>query len=350
MKKILLSLITIAVMTNATEEKSDTKVDGKVQLYYYTTDKDSLFSSESTNTGGAVTFNISHKFSDAITANFTPIGYDSLGSSVGGAMEGKKHTSDAYFGDANIAFSMDSAVAIIGRQQLATPMLGSFDWLLAPSHFEAGTIVQKIENLTWAGAYVTKLRANNSGTEFVKLKDDNYALGVGYATGVIDANLWYYNIDARGYTQIYADISERKNGVLYAVQGISTKYDEGENSMAYGLKIVGEIDGWDMTIAYNSVNDRAVGFVEVDSLYTSSWNTWTSNKLDDSFKIEISKKSKEMSSRLSYAKYDEGYEMDVVFGYEIMKDISLDTIFSNTKQSDDSDESKALEFIATYKF
>ncbi|NEW60093.1 hypothetical protein GSY74_02250 [Sulfurovum sp. bin170] len=364
MTKILLSLVAISVVASATEAKSDTTVDGKAQLYYYTTDnKDKLFSNESANAGGAVTLNVSHKFSDAISANFTAIGYDSLGASVGGAMEGKnkgslfdpednmakRHTSDAYFGNANIVATMGGTTAIVGRQQLNTPMLGSFDWLLAPSHFEAGTVVHKIANLTLIGAYVTKLRANNSGTEFVKLADDNYAIGMAYSS-VVDANLWYYNIDAGGYTQIYADVSEKRSGVLYAVQAVSTNYDEGDDSMAYGLKVAGEIDGWGMSIAYNNIQDRAAGKVEVDSLYTSSWNTWASDKLDNSFKVEASRKFSGLASTLSYAKYDDGCEVDVILGYEVAKNISLNAIFSNTEYTEDSDAEKALEFIGTYKF
>ena len=350
MNKIILSLLAISVVTSATEaEKSDTTVDGKAQLYYYTTDGDKLFSDESANAGGAVTLNVSHKFSDAVSANFTAIGYDSLGSSVGGAMEGSRHTSDAYFGNANIVATMGGTTAIVGRQQLDTPMLGSFDWLLAPSHFEAGTLVHKMDNITFIGAYVTKLRANNSGTEFTKLADDNYALGMAYS-GVVDANLWYYNIDVAKYTQIYADVSEAKNGVTYAIQGVSTNYDEGDDSMAYGLKIAGEVDDWSMSIAYNNIQDREAGFVEVDSLYTSSWNTWASKKLDNSFKIEASKESSILATTISYAKYDDGSEFDVILGYEVIKNISFDTIFANTKYTKDSDAENSLEFIANYKF
>jgi len=355
MNKILLSLVAISVVASATEaKKSETVVDGKAQLYYYTTDGDDLFSDESTNAGGAVTLNVTHKFSDAVSANFTAIGYDSLGSSVGGAMEGDKHTSDAYFGNANVVVSLGKTTAIVGRQQLDTPMLGSFDWLLAPSHFEAGTLVQKMDSLTFIGAYVTKLRANNSGTEFTKLTDDNYAVGMVYK-GVVDANLWYYNIDEACYTQIYVDVSEEKSGVTYAIQGVSTDYDDGgEDSMAYGLKVSGEVDGWGMSVAYNNVQDREVGKVEVDSLYTSSWNIWASGMLDSSFKAEISKELSGVSTTLSYAQYDDGSELDVILGYAINKNISLDAIFANTdylpEDGVDADAEKSLEFIATYKF
>jgi len=355
MNKILLSLVAISVVASATEaKKSDTTVDGKAQLYYYTTDGDKLFSEESTNAGGAVTLNVSHKFSDAVSANFTAIGYDSLGSSVGGAMEGNKHTSDAYFGQANIVASMGGTTAIVGRQQLDTPMLGSFDWLLAPSHFEAGVVAHKMDSLTLIGAYVTKLRANNSGTEFVKLVDDNYALGMAYS-GVVDANLWYYNVDAGGYTQIYVDVSEEKKGATYAVQGVSTNYDDGEDSMAYGIKVEGEVDGWAMSIAYNNVQDRVVGYVEVDSLYASSWNTFASTMLDNSFKAEVSKELSGVATTLSYAQYDDGSELDVILGYKIAKNISVDAIFANTdylpdEDGVDADAEKSLEFIATYTF
>ncbi len=355
MNRILLFIVAISVVASATEaEKSNTTVDGKAQLYYYTTDGDKLFSDESTNAGGALTLNVSHKFSDAISANFTAIGYDSLGSSVGGAMEGDRHTSDAYFGQANIVASMSGATAIVGRQQLDTPMLGSFDWLLAPSHFEAGVVTYKMDKLVLTGAYVTKLRANNSGTEFLKLADDNYAIGLAYSD-VLNANLWYYNIDAENYTQIYADVSEEKSGVTYALQGVSTDYDDsGDDSMAYGIKVSGEVDGWGISLAYNNIQDREVGKVEVDSLYTSSWNIWASGMLDNSFKAELSKEVSGVATTLSYAKYDDASEFDMILGYEVAKNISFDAIFANTDylptDGIDADAENSLEFIATYKF
>jgi hypothetical protein len=349
MKKILLSIVALSALASAGQGKNRTEVDGKAQLYYYTTDEDSLFSEESTSAAGAVTLNVSHKVSDSILVNFTAIGYDSLGSSVGSPMEGAKHTAGSYFGNANIALNMDKTTLIVGRQQLDTPMLGSFDWLLAPSHFEATTLVQKSNGLTMVASYVKKLRANNSGTEFVKLADKNYAIGMIYS-GIVDANMWYYNIDAKRYTQIYTDASEKRSNAVYSIQVVSTDYDLGDDSMAYGIKLESISGGWNFSFAYNKIEDREVGFVEVDSLYTSSWNSWASTKLNNSFKLEFSEESGSVATTLSYAKYDDGDEMDIILGYQIAKNISFDTIFTNTKYTDNSSASKALEFIGTYKF
>ena len=342
-------MVALSALVSAGQNRIQTEVDGKAQLYYYTTDSDSLFSEKSTSASGAVTLNVSHKVSDSIIANFTAIGYDSLGASVGSPLEGTKHTADAYFGNANITFIKNKTALIVGRQKLDTPMLGSFDWLLAPSHFEATTLVQKVDGLTMVASYVKKLRANNSGTEFVKLADRNYAIGMVYS-GVVDANMWYYNIDAKKYTQIYTDASEKKGNTIYSFQIVSTDYDLGDDSMAYGAKFESISSGWNFSFAYNKIEDREVGFVEVDSLYTSSWNSRASTKLNSSYKVETSTESKNLSTTLSYAKYDDGSESNIIFAYKIAKNLNFDTIFSSTKYSDDTSREKALEFIGTYKF
>jgi hypothetical protein len=349
MKKILFSMVALSALVSAGQNKSQTEVEGKAQLYYYTTDSDSLFSEKSTSAAGAVTLKVSHKVSDSIVANFTAIGYDSLGTSVGSPLEGTKHTANAYFGEANIALKMDKTTLIIGRQQLDTPMLGSFDWLLSPSHFEASTLIQKSNGLTMIASYVKKLRANNSGEEFVKLAENNYVIGMVYS-GVVDANMWYYNIDAKKYTQIHTDASEKKGNSIYYIQVVSTDYDFGNDSMAYGAKFESLSSGWNFSFAYNKIEDREVGFVEVDSLYTSSRNSRASTKLNSSYKIETSTESENLSTILSYAKYNEGSESDIIFAYKIAKNLNFDTIFSNTKYSDATSREKALEFVGTYKF
>ena len=350
MTKILLSTVAIASLVTSLQA---TEVKGKGQLYYYSTDNagaGSLFEKESTSSAGAVTLDVTHKVSDAITANFSAVGHSHLGDSLGETkMEGSN--TGGYFNVANLTGTFGDNTLVVGRQLLATPMLGGFDWLLAPGAFEAATLVNKsLDKFTFIASYVNKHRINNTGDKFGKLADNNYAFGIVYSD-VVDANLWYYNVDALAYTQIYADVSKDLNGVTVSGQLATTDYDAGDDSTAYGLKIGTAVSGVDVAASYNHVEDRAAGMVGVDSMYTSSWNNFASQDIGDSWKVEASKEISGVSTSVSYADYEtNGNELDIILGYSVSDTTSVDAIFTNTKYKETDDADNALELIATYNF
>jgi len=354
MKKILLSSIAMATLISslqATEQA--TTVKGKGQVYYYTTDNSgagNLFDKESTQSAGAVTLDVAHKVTDAITANFTAVGYSHLGSSFGESkMEGSN--TGSYFNVANLTGTFGDNTVVVGRQLLATPMLGGFDWKLAPGAFEAATLVNNsVDKFTFIASYVNKHRANDNGDNFTKLADNNYALGMGYSD-LVDANIWFYNVDAGNYTQVYGDISKDLNGVTLAGQAVSTKYDAGDDSLLYGLKVGTALSGLDVSIAYDHVEDRVTGMVGIDSMYTSSWNHFASQDIGDSWKVEASKEISGVNTSVSYADYETlGNELDLILGYTVSDTTSVDAIFTNTKYTENADADNALELIATYNF
>jgi len=331
---------------------SNTTINGKAQFYYYTNDSVDLFDAESTAASAAITLDVSHTLFEGVTANFSVLGFTDLGDSVGEIkMEGEE--TGAFFNVANLTATFADTTLVAGRQLLDTPMLGSFDWLLAPSGFEAYTLVNKsITNLTLVGSYVTKLRANNSGDEFVKLDGDNYAFGAAYSDA-FSASVWYYNVDAANYTQVYADAGYEFSGVKLEGQVVSTDYDdEGEDSTAYGVKVSGSLSSITLSAAYASVNDRETGYVEVDSLYTSSWNIFASGIVSDSFKVEAATELDALSATISYADYDTANELDVIVGYAITDCFSVDAIYTSTEYDTTTDDGAegALEVIVTYKF
>jgi hypothetical protein len=357
MKFTKLSLVTVlAISTMSTvvsAEESATTVKGKAQLYYYTTDTEGatdLTDKESTSAAAAVTIDVSHKISDAITANFSAIGHTHLGDSIGESkLEGSR--TGGYFNVANLTGTFGKTTVIAGRQLLATPMLGGFDWLLAPGAFEAYTLANSsVDKVTFIASYVNKWRGNNGGDNFGKLADDNYAAGVVYSD-VVDANLWYYNVDALDYTQVYFDVSKKLDPVTISGQVANTDYGTGDDSLAYGLKVAAGVAGFDLSVAYNNVDDRAAGMVGVDSMYTSSWNHFGSQDVGGSWKVEVAKEFSGVSTTLSYAEYDtDGNEVDLILGYGIADNISIDAIYTNTKYSENSDADNALELIGTYTF
>jgi len=356
MKFTKLSLIAALAVSGAFagEANSNTTVSGKGQLYYYTTDNGGngdLFDSESTASSGAVTLDVTHKVTDNISANFTAVGYSHLGNSLGENKMESPNNTGSFFNIANLTGKFADTTFIAGRQLLSTPMLGGFDWLLAPGAFEAYTVSNSsIDKVTLIASYVNKWRANNSGDNFAKLADDNYAFGAVYSD-IVDANLWYYNVDVLKYTEVYADVSKKLDMVTLSGQVATTDYDTGKDSTAYGAKVGASISGFDLSVAYNNVDDRPAGMVGVDSIYTSSWNVFASQDIGSSWKVEAGKKFSGLSTTLSYADYEtDGEELDLILGYSVADNMSLDAIFTNTKYSEDADAENALELIATYTF
>jgi hypothetical protein len=333
-------------------EVSKTTVGGNLKVYNYTNDSVDFFDKESTSTATAVTLDVSHEIMSGVTANFTVLGYTDLGDNAGLIkMEGQ--STGAFFNVANLTANYGDTTFVGGRQTLDTPMIGSFDWLLAPSGFEAYTLVNKsVNNLTLVASFVDKLRANNSGEEFAKLDGDNFTFGATYSDA-FSASLWYYNVDAGNYTEVYADAGYDYSGVKVEGQVIATDYDdEGEDSTVYGLKISGSFSNVNLSAAYASVSDREAGMVEVDGIYTSSWNTFASQIVTDSYKLEAGTDFSGFTATASYADYDTANELDLILAYEFNEAFSLDAIYTSTEYDTTTDDGAegALELIATYKF
>ena len=333
------------------EVASATTIDGKAQAYYYSDDSVDLFDNESSALGLAATLDVSHKLTDNISANFSAVGFTNAISD--NYMEGEE--TGAFFNVANITATFGDTTAVLGRQLIDTPMLGGFDWLLAPGAFEAYTLVNgSVSNLTLVASYVAKWRPNNSGTEFIDLTDigdgNNWTVGAAYSDG-FNASVWYYNVDAADYTQVYADAGTSLSGFDVSAQFVSTDYGTGDDSTAFGIKVATSVSGFDLSAAYNDNSDAPVGYVGRDSLYTSSWNSFAANDIGGSFKVAAATELSGMAVEASYADYEEaGNEFDLIVGYGVSDSVSLDAIYSNTKYTEDEDATNALELIATYKF
>ena len=352
------AVVVEAPVVEAAACNSNTTVSGKAQAYYYTNDSVDLFDSDSSAFATAVTLDVKHNFTENIAANFTAVGYVNLMSEQPfGYFEGKE--TGAYLNVANITATFAGTTLVAGRQLLDTPMLGGFDWLLAPGAFEAYTLVNSsITNLTLVGSYVAKWRPNNTGDTFADLTDigdgNNWTVGAAYADA-FNASVWYYNVDAGNYTQVYADAGYDFSSAKVAAQYANTDYELGEDSTMFGLKASATLGAFELMAAYNNVADNVTGFVGRDTLYASSWNTFASNSVGDAYKVEASTTFGTLSAAASYAYYeyeqdnDEGSEIDVILGYGVTNCFSVDAIYSNTDYGIGEDEN-ALELVATYKF
>jgi len=350
-----------------------TTINSKAKLYYYTVDnagETDLFKKPSSAFAGAVIFDVAHKLFDNVTANFSAVGYVNFGDIAENDFEGQPN--GAYINVANLTATYANTTFIVGRQLIDTPIVGGYDWLLAPGAFEAAVVAnQSIENLTLVGGYLTKWRPNNSGNTWVNLVDiddgKNYTVGAVYGTDTFKVNAWYYNVDSGAaagrvdkFTAIYGDASYDAGLFNVAGQIVSTDYDTAKDSLAYGLKVGASYAGVSLTAAVSNTTDNGAGYVGKESMYTTSWNYFASDAAvenDDtlSWKVGASTKLAGLNAELSYAAYgDEGSELDAIVGYDLTKCTSVSAIYSSTDYDVNVDEQKdadqAVEVVATYKF
>ncbi len=352
------------VVAPVVEAKSATTISGKGSLIYITNGAQSngdMFSSEASESAAAITLDVTHNFLDNVSANFTAIGFTSLGNSfgdgtdtwTGGFLDAQE--TGAYFNVANLTATFADTTLIAGRQLLGTPMIQGYDWLIAPGSFEAYTLANSsIENLTLVASYVAKFRANNSGTDFADLDGDNWTVGATYTNG-ITANVWYYNIDTAGYTQVYADAGYTFSGITLEGQYVTTSFDAGTDTSAFGAKISTTLAGVDLSAAYNKFIDGNTGYVGWNGLYTNSWNTTIANQYDgadlDAFKVEASTTIAGINALVSYSDFDKGHELNVIAGYDVTEAIDISVIYSDTQFNEVAGTSTdVVEFYANYKF
>jgi hypothetical protein len=339
-----------------------------------------MFDQEQSQLGFAATLDVTHNFTENIAMNFSAIGYVNAFKKPN-LMYMENEKNGAIMNVANLTATFADTTFILGRQLLDTPMLGGFDWLLAPGSFEAYTVANKsIENLTLVGSYVRTWRPNNTGNNFINLTDiddgNNWTLGAAYDNQTINGSIWYYNVDAGAsagnsidkYGQIYVDAGYDFSVVKVVAQYVNTNYNIATDSNAYGIKGTAKFGNFNLMAAYDMVDDNVVGYVGRDGLYTSSWNTLGSSQ-GDTFKVEAGTEFAGIAASISYAYYEyeqyatstqdaDGHEVDVILGYDLkdsgsslLSAIDLNMVYSNTNYGGiNSDDINALEIYANYKF
>ncbi len=364
------------VVTPVVEEVvSNTTINGKLSGYYITNDDSAIndmFSKDQSQLGLAVTLDVTHKFTENIAMNFGAIGYvNAIKNPSLMYMEDEKN--GAILNVANLTATFADTTFILGRQLLDTPMLGGFDWLLAPGSFEAYTVANNsVENLTLVGSYVRTWRPNNTGNNFINLTDiddgNNWTLGAAYDNKTINGSVWYYNVDAGmavnpdKYTQVYVDAGYNFEVAKIEAQYANTNYDTAIDSDVYGIKASATLGGFNIMAAYANVSDNTAGFVGRDTIYTSSWNIFAATAIGDSFKVEAGSEFGSFTGTVSYAYYEyetiggiandeDGSEIDIILGYTFNDAIDLNVVYTNTTADwTNLDDVNALEVYANYKF
>jgi len=121
--------------------------------------------------------------------------------------------------------------------------------------------------------------------------------------------------------------------------------------------------------AYVYIDKETAGYIGRDGLYTSSWNTLALST-GNTFKVEAGTEFAGITGSLSYAYYEyeqntlqdnDGYEVDLILGYDITDAIDLNVVYTNTDYGtfgggdqnivgNADDAVNALEVYANYKF
>ena len=363
-------------------EFPQTTVSGKITGYYYTDDIGEIptpsaydmFSKDGSQLGLAATLDVTHKFTENIAANFGAVGFlntnrDSL------AMTFENEDNGAFINVANITASFSDTTLILGRQLLNTPMLSGFDWLLAPGSFEAYTIANSsIENVTFIGSYVRTWRANNTGDNWIDLTDindgNNWTVSAAYDNQTISGSVWYYNVDAADYTQVYVDGGYNFDVAKIAAQYVYTDWKSSDASNVFGVKGTATLGAFNLMAAYTNVSDNEAGFVgKMDGLYTSAWNTTSAVSVGNNFKVEAGTEFAGIAASVAYGYYEyeqhatttedaDGHEFDAILGYDfkdsgfgLFSAVDLNLVYTNTNYGGiNSDDVNALEVYANYKF
>jgi len=336
--------------------KEGTTINGKLTGYYITDDSNDEMFGDGHQLALAATLDVSHAFTNWLTANFSAVGYlNTLNQDTWGYFEGEKK--GAYFNVANLTATYGDTTLVAGRQLLDTPMIQGYDWLLAQGSFEAYTLMNSsIENLTLVGSYITKHRANNSGEFGNSFNGDNYTIGAAYDDKTISGSVWYNNIDdvtAGDYSQVYVDLGYDFG--TFKLEGQYVDTDASTDTSAFGIMASTSVAGFDLSAAYNRLTDGDTAYVGWNGLYTNQWNLTVADQHDgedlDAFKVAAATTFMDISAELSYADYDKGNETDLILGYDFTDVIDAGVVYTNTKLNETGASSvNQLEVYANYKF
>jgi len=299
MKFAKLSLAAVAALglaSSAMAGNIDVKFGGQAVLYYQTLNKDSanldFFDKDGSrgNVGLQIrsTADLKNGFTAGITANI--IGTAGLeGNLVSNVMQAATEDANGDLGsywipEAYVAKTMGKTTVKIGRQYLNTPLAFSEGWNVFKNSFEAGVLInQDLPDTTLVLAMVNKANGNGLGAVMDKFNYINSPVatdangkfagfddGAVYALGIINNSvpnlnvaLWGYNLTSLA-TAGWVDLSYKVNaGVPLTLAGHAATLSPEDNiapddTTMYGVKIGANISGFNLSVAYDDVDDGSL--------------------------------------------------------------------------------------------
>jgi hypothetical protein len=344
MKLVKMSLAAAMLMGASAYADADVNVYGSAKLIYQTTDNSSvdLFDQDGARGQAGVELGANIKASDAITVNVEMAAMDTLGlenNLVDNVMAGwKEHdqtnssvseivATQWWASQANLTAKLGNTTAVIGRQELNTPLVFTEKWNAGKNTFDAGVLVNgDIPNTTLVAAWVGK---DNGATGFSTVVNDGefkafgdgdgaYAFGAVFS-GVKDLTLqgWYY--DVISYADAYwlqADGKVAMGDGMALSYGVQIAGAEGEGAIAaadgfaYAAKVGFDVAGVHMFGAYSDVDDGGIGFANVATgdktkLYTGTASIFADGAVtaasdSETFKLGVGTKAGSVGLKANY--------------------------------------------------
>jgi hypothetical protein len=407
MKLVKMSLAAaMLVGASAYAEVKNVKFDGYAKVWYQTQDAsnkstDGLF--EQTDARGDVSLNLgmSADVSEGMkfTARWQMLSTLGLESDVVSkrthdtltATEGLDDTSWA--SDLNIAYTAGKTTAVVGRQQLDTPLLFTEKWNSAYNTFDAVALVNKdVENLTLVGAYVGKHNGRETGaygtvrnkfttagSQFGTGTHSAYGAGAVYGTDMIKAQGWYYDLNSL-LTAYWVDAEVKMSGLFVGLQYGAFNPNNSVSGTYADSDVIGAKVGYTMDKklnvygAYSTTNDDAnkatlgvqnIATGDKSKVYTQS--VWTDGAVvgaedTDSWKVGGSYKFEAVKVAASYAVADadkngankEYSEFDLIVSGKVgpldMKVIYLNQDIQDKANSANDKDTDVVRIVATLPF
>lgn len=317
MKKITLSMAAIVLMVSAANaDIKNESFGGSASLFYGTNDaaNGDLFNKDTSYGNAAVHFGGSASVGACDTCvklNYGVTGVSTMGlentlvadtwvgddvTAVASGDDFGPRLRDAVWIDTlNLTFSPLSGISnttmVIGRQELATPMVFTETWNIARNTYDAAVAVNNdIQETTLVAGWVGRsniaagrtVNARNIGNGFKDFLTSEGAYAFGAVTKLIPtvtAQAWYYIAPSTanvGWLQAEGEYEGFSLGAQYGM----LDGDDNSDGNAVGVKIGYNFEGLGLSAAYSTVDkmtgtSAALGFVNLGGaqtpLYTAGW-------------------------------------------------------------------------------
>ena len=268
------------------------KVNGAIQAYYWTRDKDnSIGNADIFSTGLDLSYETASfygfKFKGTFQSSSSPFINDD-----GEAMfDGDMHGSGAVLSEAYLSYTLGKTTAMVGRMYLDTPLVASSGSRMTKQSFEGAAVINTdLPNTTLIAGYVQKFQDRTDGDgnigkfkrtfgggssygDGVELDDGAYTLAAinksipgltltaAYANAVDVIQIAYAEADYKGKAGAFT----YGLAAQYYYNDVDSDNATDDNNNLWGAKVSLGYDAFGAYVAYSKVNDKDNGIGGVAS-------------------------------------------------------------------------------------
>jgi hypothetical protein len=341
-------LLVCAVNLSAADDQGQTKYGVDLMGYFFSDDHAHLLDRQSSNLAFAVDMTLAHDFSRHVGVDFAATAFanaldDGIYSGIGRYFEDA--ATGVFLNKANLQLSACDTTLVLGRDTLATPLFQSLDWLLGPAAFDVISVRNNsLEGIELYAAYVIGWRRFNGGNNWTNLTDisgeSNWMLHAGFSDEHLKANLWYYDVDIGdtfpgseyAYNQVYADTSRSFKHIELCAQFVYTGWqdDDQDDSVLAAVKATGTLGTVTLIGAYQYIWNSPVGYIEADSLYATTWGTFSAASMGHNLRFAVNRQLFDVldvtlsTAWFQYDQYeDSGHEFDLILTWQALEAMNV---------------------------